>query len=35
LAEADITATYKAGILEIRVPEPKQQPAKKIAISKT
>jgi len=31
---ADITATYKAGVLEIRIPEPKRGPAKKIAISK-
>ena len=31
---ADITATYKAGVLEIRIPEPKREPAKKIAISK-
>ena len=32
---ADITATYKAGVLEIRVPEPKGEPVKKIAISKS
>ncbi len=31
---ADITATYKAGVLEIRIPEPKREAAKKIAISK-
>jgi HSP20 family protein len=31
----DITATYEAGVLEIRIPEPKREPAKKIAISKT
>jgi HSP20 family protein len=31
----DITATYKAGVLEIRVPEPKREPARKIAISKS
>ena len=31
---ADITATYKAGVLEIRIPEPAHKPAKKIAISK-
>ena len=31
---ADITATYEAGVLEIRIPEPKHEPAKKIAISK-
>ena len=34
MTEADITATYKAGVLEIRIPEPKREPAKKIAISK-
>ena len=32
---ADITATYKAGVLEIRIPEPKREPVKKIAISKS
>lgn len=31
---ADVTATYKAGVLEIRIPEPTSEPAKKIAISK-
>jgi HSP20 family protein len=31
---ADITATYKAGVLEIRIPEPARGPARKIAISK-
>jgi HSP20 family protein len=30
---ADITATYKAGVLEIRVPEPKREAVRKIAIS--
>lgn len=35
VAEADIKATYKAGILEIRIPEPKREPAKKIPISKS
>ena len=35
ITESDITATYQAGILEIRVPEPKQEPAKKIAITKS
>ncbi len=30
---ADITATYKAGVLEIRIPEPKREAARKIAIS--
>ena len=33
--ESDITAAYEAGILEIRVPEPKQETAKKIPISKS
>jgi HSP20 family protein len=31
---ADITATYKAGVLEIRILKPKRESAKKIAISK-
>jgi HSP20 family protein len=31
---ADITATYKSGVLEVHVPEPRHEPAKKIAISK-
>ncbi len=35
VTEADITATYKAGVLEIRIPEPKHEPARKIAIRKT
>jgi len=35
VAEADITATYKDGVLEIRVPEPKHEEAKKIAIGKS
>jgi HSP20 family protein len=35
VAEADITATYKDGVLEIRIPEPKHEAAKKIAISKS
>lgn len=34
VSEADITATYKAGVLEVRIPEPKHEPAKKIAIGK-
>jgi HSP20 family protein len=34
VTEADITATYTAGVLEIRIPRPKREPAKKIAISK-
>jgi len=32
---ADITATYQAGVLEIRIPEPQREPARKIAISKS
>ncbi len=35
VAESDIKATYKAGTLEIRIPEPKQEPTKKIPISKS
>jgi HSP20 family protein len=35
VTEADISATYKNGVLEIRIPEPKHQEAKKIAISKS
>jgi HSP20 family protein len=35
VTEADITATYKDGVLEIRIPEPKREEAKKIAISKS
>ena len=35
VTEADIAATYKDGVLEIRVPEPKRGLAKKIAISKS
>jgi HSP20 family protein len=34
VTESDIAASYKAGILEVRVPEPKGEPAKKIPISK-
>ena len=33
--EADITATYKDGVLEIRIPEPKHEEAKNITISKS
>jgi HSP20 family protein len=33
VTEGDITATYKYGVLEIRVPEPKRGPATKVAIS--
>ena len=32
---SDVKATYKAGILEIRIPEPKQPPVKKIPIAKS
>lgn len=35
VTESDITATYKAGTLEIRVPEPKQAEATKIPISRS
>jgi HSP20 family protein len=35
VTEADITATYKDGVLEIRIPEPEHEEAKKIAISKS
>ncbi|HUA31781.1 MAG TPA: Hsp20/alpha crystallin family protein [Streptosporangiaceae bacterium] len=31
--EADIKASYKDGILEVRIPEAKQEPAKKIPIA--
>ena len=33
VTEDDITAAYKDGVLEIRMPEPKREPVKKIAIS--
>ncbi len=33
-AEADITATYKNGVLEVRVPVPKRETARKVVISK-
>jgi HSP20 family protein len=35
VAESDVTATYKDGILEIRIPTPAPEPAKKIAITKS
>ncbi len=35
VTEADITATYKAGVLEVRIREPKHEEARKIAISKS
>jgi len=35
VTESDIKATYQAGILEIRIPEPKLEQAKKIPIAKS
>jgi HSP20 family molecular chaperone IbpA len=35
VTESDIKATYQAGILEIRIPEPRQESAKKIPIAKS
>ncbi len=35
VTESDVTASYKAGILEIRVPEPKHEPVKKIPIARS
>jgi HSP20 family protein len=35
VSESDITATYKAGILEVRVPEPEHEPAKQIPIARS
>jgi HSP20 family molecular chaperone IbpA len=35
VTEADITATCKDGVLEIRLPEPTREPARKIAIGKS
>jgi HSP20 family protein len=35
VSEADVTATYKDGILEIRVPAPPVEPAKKIRVTKS
>lgn len=32
--EADVSASYKDGILEIRIPSPQPEPARKIPISK-
>lgn len=34
VTEADVTASYKDGILEIRVPAPQPEPGKKIAVTK-
>lgn len=35
ISESDVTASYKDGILEIRIPAPAPEPATKIAISKS
>jgi len=35
VTESDIKATYKAGILEVRIPMPKPEPAKKIQIARS
>jgi HSP20 family protein len=35
VTEADITATYKAGVLEVRIPEPRHEEPRKIAVNKT
>ena len=35
VTEADITASCKDGVLEIRIPEPKHEEANKIAISES
>jgi HSP20 family protein len=35
VTEADITATYKAGVLEVRIREPKREEPRKIAIGKS
>ena len=35
VTQADIKATYKAGMLEVRIPEPKPEEARKIPISKS
>jgi HSP20 family protein len=35
VTEADIAANYKDGMLEIRIPTPKAEPARKIPIGKT
>lgn len=34
VSEADVTASYKDGILEIRVPAPQPEPGKKIPVTK-
>jgi HSP20 family protein len=35
VTESDVTASYKDGILEIHIPSPAPEPAKKIAITKS
>lgn len=35
VSEADVAASYKDGILEIRIPAPTPEPAKRIPIAKT
>ncbi len=35
MTEADVTATYKDGVLEIRVPGPTHETAAKVAISRS
>ncbi len=35
VSESDVTASYKDGILEIRIPAPVPEPAKRIAITKS
>ncbi len=35
VTESDIKATYKAGILEVRIPEPRQESPKKIPITRS
>ena len=35
VTDADVTATYQAGILEVRIPTPDREPARKIPITKT
>ena len=32
---ADVTASYKAGVLEVRIPQPRREEARKVAISKS
>jgi hypothetical protein len=30
----EVTATYKAVVFQVRIPEPKREPARRVAISK-